>query len=249
MNNGNHILRTLATALVVGLMLSVTSCGPGKSTTRGGRINLNDGATQKVQLVDNHSWVQAHTRILVESPEGNQRFKAQIRSKKDSILWVAISDDLIGLRVGKAVVYDDSAAFSSTLLGIKWSGSSSDLADMVGIEMPFEYLDEILRGQLIGVEEPLKFRYNGFSQKWTVNYHISDSRSVEALLNTKFQLVQLRIIDAAETVTIKYEDYDEVTGYPQKLTLSLLSNSAYKVRITVSDYSTEGPYHLPFKFD
>ena len=52
----------------------------------------------------------------------------EVRSKQDSILWTAISDDMIGLRVGKCIVIEDSAAFTSTLLGLDWTGSASDLA-------------------------------------------------------------------------------------------------------------------------
>ena len=49
---------------------------------------------------------------------------------------MGISDDMIGLRVGKAIVIEDSAAFTSTLLGLDWTGSAHDLAGMTGVEVP-----------------------------------------------------------------------------------------------------------------
>ena len=99
------------------------------------RENIGEGTSRKIIVEDKFSWTQAFTKISANTPDGEQRFRVQIRSKQDSILWAAISDDMIGLRVGKAIVIRDSAAFTSTLLGMEWTGSAADLATITGIDL------------------------------------------------------------------------------------------------------------------
>ena len=83
------------------------------------REKIGDGTSRKILVEDKFSWTQVFTKISASTPDGEQQFRVQIRSKQDSILWAAISDDMIGLRVGKAIVIGDSAAFTSTLLGME----------------------------------------------------------------------------------------------------------------------------------
>jgi len=107
------------------------------------REKINDGVSRKIIVEDKFEWAQIFTRIEANTPDGEQKFRVQVRSKKDSLLWAAISDDMIGLRVGKAIVIEDSAAFTSTLLGLDWTGSAQDLAGMTGVEVPFQYLNRL----------------------------------------------------------------------------------------------------------
>ena len=109
-----HILRITA-HLFVGVALAVlTGCGGPLSVEKPlRREKISDGVSRKIIVEDRFAWTQIFTRISAETPDGEQRFRVQVRSKHDSILWAAISDDLIGLRVGKAIVINDSAAFSS----------------------------------------------------------------------------------------------------------------------------------------
>ena len=117
-----HILR-IVTPLFVGIALAVlTGCGGPLSVEKPlRREKISDGVSRKIIVEDRFAWTQSFTRISAETPDGEQRFRVQVRSKQDSILWAAISDDMIGLRVGKAIVINDSAAFSSTLLGVEWT--------------------------------------------------------------------------------------------------------------------------------
>ena len=242
-----HVIRTIA--LVVGASLMLTNCGkPISPENPLKREKINDGVSRKILLEDGFAWTQSFARITAYTPEGEQRFKVQVRSKQDSILWAAISDDMIGLRVGKAIVIKDSAAFTSTLLGLDWTGSASDLAGVTGIEVPFQYLNRILRGQLIGWDEALKYRFNADRDLWMSDYELGSDRQVRAALDRDLFLAELIIQDPTEIAQIKYLEWDERTRYPRQIELTLVSRPEYKVVIEITDIRTEGPYNTPFSF-
>ena len=234
---------------VFSAVLLLVSCGkPITPENPIKREKINDGVNKKILLEDNFAWVQSFARITAQTPDGEQRFKVQIRSKQDSILWTAISDDMIGLRVGKCIVIKDSAAFTSTLLGLDWTGSASDLAGVTGIEVPFQYLNRIMRGQLIGWDEALRYRFNADRDLWMSEYELSSKRNVRVALDRDLYLSEIIIQDPAEIAQIKYFEYDERTRYPKKIELTLVSRPEYKVVIDISDIRTEGPYNTPFSF-
>lgn len=242
-----HVIRTIA--LVGGASLMLTNCGkPISPENPLKREKINDGVSRKILLEDGFPWTQSFARITAYTPEGEQRFKVQVRSKQDSILWAAISDDMIGLRVGKAIVIKDSAAFTSTLLGLDWTGSASDLAGVTGIEVPFQYLNRILRGQLIGWDEALKYRFNADRDLWMSDYELGSDRQVRPALDRDLFLAELIIQDPTEIAQIKYLEWDERTRYPRQIELTLVSRPEYKVVIEITDIRTEGPYNTPFSF-
>ena len=248
MRNRQRQISTLATHLIMGVALAVlTGCGGPLSAEKPlRREKISDGVSRKIIVEDRFAWTQSFTRISAETPDGQQRFRVQIRSKQDSILWAAISDDMIGLRVGKAIVINDSAAFSSTLLGVEWTGSANDLAGVTGIEVPFQYLNRLLRGQLIGTNEAMRYRYDGNGDHWVTQYAISRGRAVTIALDRDLHMSYVLIEDPLESVFIQYKSVDEETGYPTEITITVKSQPDYKVTIEVTEIRTGGPFNTPF---
>ena len=248
MRNRQRQISTLATHLIMGVALAVlTGCGGPLSVEKPlRREKISDGVSRKIIVEDRFAWTQSFTRISAETPDGQQRFRVQIRSKQDSILWAAISDDMIGLRVGKAIVINDSAAFSSTLLGVEWTGSANDLAGVTGIEVPFQYLNRLLRGQLIGTNEAMRYRYDGNGDHWVTQYAISRGRAVTVALDRDLHMSYVLIEDPLESVFIQYKSVDEETGYPTEITITVKSQPDYKVTIEVTEIRTGGPFNTPF---
>ena len=242
-----HISR-IVIHLFAGVALAVlTGCGGPLSVEKPlRREKISDGVSRKIIIEDKFTWAQSFTRISAETPDGEQRFRVQVRSKQDSILWAAISDDMIGLRVGKAIVINDSAAFSSTLLGVEWTGSAHDLAGVTGIEVPFQYLNRLLRGQLIGTNEALRYRYDGNGDHWITQYSISSDRTVTVALDRDLHMSFVLIEDPLESVFIQYKSVDEKTGYPNDIEITVKSQPDYKVTIEVTEIRTGGPFNTPF---
>ena len=239
------MLRSIAVLSLWGL----ASCG-GTSTPDNPlrREKIGDGTSRRILVEDPFLWTQSFSSITAVTPDGEQRFRVQVRSKQDSILWAAISDDMIGLRVGKAIVIGDSAAFTSTLLGIDWTGSAEDLAEVTGVEVPFLYLNRLMRGQLIGAEPIMRYKFDADRDLWITEYALSQGRRVEVGLDRDLHANYMVVEDPKETVTIEYLSVDEKTGYPDEMKLTLKTRPEYQVHIKVTEIRTEGPYKTPFSF-
>jgi hypothetical protein len=245
----NYITALLLKAAMIAALWSLSSCGGMISQDKPlRREKISDGTSRRILVEDQFVWTQSFARISASTPDGDQRFKVQVRSKQDSILWAAISDDMIGLRVGKAIVIGDSAAFTSTLLGIDWTGSAEDLAEVTGVEVPFLYLNRLMRGQLIEAEPIMRYKFDGRSDLWKTEYAISRHRRVEVALDRDLHTRFMVIEDPKERVKIDYLKVDERTGYPVEMELTLDSRPEYHVRIEVQEIRTEGPYKTPFSF-
>ncbi len=231
------------------LALLVASCGSTLSVenlSEGEKVK--DGTVRKIEVRDPFVWMQSDA--LIESGDGSgfQSFKVQVRSMQDSILWASIRDGRIGVRIGKAIVIGDSAAFTSTLIAEKWAGSASDLAQRTGIEIPFLYLNRLLRGQLIGTNETLKYLYNDWSESWVARYELEGNVQVQLALNRSLKMKWIEIAAQGELLRVSYLSYDETTGYPTSMKVQIDGRIGNDVLITISDIRTGGPLKTPFSW-
>ena len=135
---------------------------------------------------------------------------------------------MIGLRVGKAIVIEDSAAFTSTIR-VGLDRFRADLAGMTGVEVPFQYLNRLLRGQLISAEPAMRYKFDAKRDLWVTKYAISGNRKVEVDLDRDLRVKHMTITDPTEIVDIEYSNTDERTGYPKMLELTLKSRPSYTV--------------------
>lgn len=210
---------------------------------------IKDGTVRKIAVTDPFVWMQSDALIESGGDESSfQSFKVQIRSMQDSILWASIRDGRIGVRIGKAIVIGDSAAFSSTLIAEKWAGSASDLAQKTGIEIPFLYLNRLLRGQLIGTDETLKYMYNEWSESWVAKYELEGNIHVKLALNRALKMKWIEIAAQGESLRILYDSFDELTGYPTSMKVQIDGALGNDVVITISDIRTGGPLKTPFSW-
>jgi hypothetical protein len=83
-----------------------------------------------------------------------QGFKANVRMKKDSIIWISISPAL-GIEVFRVRITPDSLQYVSKIPDNKYyySGPYEALNDIVHTDLDFEMLQEIFVGNAIGLEK------------------------------------------------------------------------------------------------
>jgi hypothetical protein len=129
---------------------------------------------------------------------------------------------------------------------MEWTGSAADLATITGIDIPFEYLNKLLRGQLIGTETAMRYRFHNASDTWVTKYSLSLGRKVTVSLDPDLRMRHVTIEDKDEVVNIDYTKVDVRTGYPAEMVVTLKSKPEYRVLIEITEIRTEGPYNTPF---
>ncbi|MFM7106290.1 MAG: DUF4292 domain-containing protein [Flavobacteriales bacterium] len=90
----------------------------------------------------------------------SQSFKATVRIRKDSIIWVSIAP-LLGIEMIRLLVTPDSLKYLSKIPDQKfyYFGGISELSEKTGADLSFDVLQNILFGNAFGLEEDdMKFR-------------------------------------------------------------------------------------------
>jgi hypothetical protein len=94
--------------------------------------------------------IDAEYSVMGES----QGFKATIRMKRDSIIWISISPAL-GIEMIRMVVTEDSLKYLSKIPENKfyYLGQFEDINNLVGIGIDFDMLQDLLIGNALGLDK------------------------------------------------------------------------------------------------
>ena len=148
-----HLLPGIWVALIV----LFASCGKTKQLTvreplkdRGAGYLLKRNERNEFRFDNLGLKVSAEVLTLGET----KSFKANIRMKHDSIIWISISPAL-GIEVFRVIVTPDSVKYISKIPDNKYyhEGGYSTISDLAKIELDFEMLQDILVGNAIGLEK------------------------------------------------------------------------------------------------
>ncbi|MDP4827325.1 MAG: DUF4292 domain-containing protein [Flavobacteriales bacterium] len=90
----------------------------------------------------------------VKNADDNQSFKANVRMRKDSIIWISITP-LMGVEMIRAVITPDSVKYVSKVPNNKhyFLGTLHQLTDITKNEITFEMLQAVLVGNAIDINE------------------------------------------------------------------------------------------------
>ena len=92
--------------------------------------------------------------------EESQGFKATLRIRKDSVIWISIAP-LLGIEMFRLLVTPDSLKYISKIPDQKFYfiGGIAELSEKTGADLSFEVLQNILFGNPFGLDEDdMKFR-------------------------------------------------------------------------------------------
>lgn len=136
---------------IIFILLSIYACGPARDTVA--------GAPEKIRmktLLGNMEAAENEFESLAIRYQGNfqnaetdQAFRAEVRILKDSIIWVDLADPFLGIKVARAIIYPDSAAFIQRLSKEYFTGTPRDLQQKLKLEVSFEMLQAVFSGNLV----------------------------------------------------------------------------------------------------
>lgn len=149
--------------VAIGALL-LSACGNNKNTveTREPLKGRTSGFLLKRQERNefNFDWVGMKVDASVKTLGETQDFKANIRMKKDSAIWISISPAL-GIEVLRVLVTPDSVKYLSKIPDNKYYyiGGFEGLSAAIKLDMDFRMLQDLLLGNAIGLDrEEGKFR-------------------------------------------------------------------------------------------
>lgn len=245
---------TKAVCVLCVATLLLTSCGSKKVVAKGD--TASDMSAR--QIIKNHyrndvNFETLRGRVKIDYSDGaaDQGFSVSMRMKKDEAIWLAAS-----LSVVKVLITPERVSFYNKLDNTYFDGDFALLNDLLGTEVNFEMVQNLLLGQSI---VDLK------DQRYTASvaenlYQLKPDRQLELykllfLLepsNFKIALQQLSQPEKGRILNIAYESYQEVEGkvVPDKIVLQAqdgtgLTRIDLEYRNLEFDQNLSFPYSIP----
>jgi hypothetical protein len=152
-------LRYIVLRLIVGIFVAsaLVSCSNERRLANGKplrNLNANQVIAGYVESEFQWDWIGMKINVAVESPEGNQSFKATVRMAQDSAIWMSISPAL-GVEVARIMLSPDSVQFFSKIPGNKfyYQGNYDALGEWADSPLSFADVQAILGGKPMGFDK------------------------------------------------------------------------------------------------
>ena len=235
----------------------------------GGAKKLPEGSPEKISIQ-----TLAKNVVEAENPAGlihikgsgrytaaatGQNFNFDIRAIRDSIIWVDVSAQLLGIKVARAVIYPDSIAMINRLQKTYYTGSLDQLQNVVGTNYTFSQLQAIFFGNLAVAISDLQ--YQGYQPGF---YELRDyptgkdtiivpgkSEFLNILVKPEiFKPGVQRIRKPMENsyIEISYDDFKTVEdiNYPHNITLFYNSFDFLKIALDINSVNLSEIPGVPF---
>ena len=140
MNKFNYIVFTL-------LAILMFNCKSSKTIT-GGEANLNLSTKQllkeSAKSVANFETLQSKLKITYTQDGKEQSYTVNFRAKKDEVIWISAMFSVV-----KALVTPEKVSFYNKLDNTYFEGDYKYLSDLLGTELDFEKVQNLLLGEAI----------------------------------------------------------------------------------------------------
>ena len=189
----------------------------------------------------------------------SQRFRFDIRLRKDSLIWVDLADPLLGLKVARAVIYKDSVAFYNKLNSKYLSGDLSSLQKKIGFEADFGMLMAALSGNLVvPPNDAMQVKFEPGHYLLT-DYDVDPEQGPVQSGGTfheytfdpdTYKASQQKRLEPTrgKTFTLNFDDF-KVQGnnrIPQKIQFEYRHNETTEVELEVRSIDLNGNFGFPF---
>jgi len=227
---GNLLIRLFIAGL---LSISLLSCSTRKkSAVPAGRTESSVSRSERSRILDQvathrHHFVTFNGRAKskIEINRSQYDVTANIRIESDKAIWISVTA-LMGIEAARVLITPDSVKIVNRLEGEYVSQPYAYLHKLVGNELSFSALQQLLTGNVIDSfsnEEP-EIRTNG--KHYSLHAQAGDLEYT-ARLNTDFRPESTELNHAArqQRMEVTYSDY-RTTGehtFPNRMKISVLA--------------------------
>lgn len=197
------------------------------------------------------NYLSSKGQITLKDSNDNLSSGVSIRMKKDSVIWVSVQPGL-GIEAARVMLTQDSVYIVNRLQKEYVAADYAFLRNKLHVDVSFELLQAILVGnyQSQGTEKAMDEgdmqHVQQLRQNLTFDYFIGS-------LNSKLQLLNVQDNNTGNTITVKYDGFEDIGQVPfaHDLAAKVLQKGQTSdftlshSRITVSDEALSFPFSIP----
>ena len=203
------------------------------------------------------------TRSKINFDDGNQRMgaTANIRIKRDSLIWFSVSPGL-GFEVARGLVTRDSLLLMNKLEKSYYAYSFPELSQKLNVNLSYDVLQAALLGDMI---RPLNRRDRIERQEEQILVMQDEPRfnilNYISKANLKLDRVILQDKGSTNSLTVNYDDFKQLSNnvLPYSSTISARYQDKQELKTTTvafkhnkaefSDKALSFPFDIPDKYD
>ncbi|KJS06998.1 MAG: hypothetical protein VR77_02605 [Flavobacteriales bacterium BRH_c54] len=202
-------------------------------------------------------------------------FKAHIRVKKDSAIWVSITP-LLGIEMARVLITKDSVMFLNRIDKQYFVGTFDYINNKFGTDLDYQMLEAVIVGNSIEFEKEEKDIITNVDKKKHA-YYISTEKKRKVRKDLKkdknklkeltqaiwlspetFKIIELILSTpkSDHSLVSKYSDFMELedNSFPQKIDVTLISEKTVNILIDYSKVSIEKEdisfiFKIPAKYE
>ena len=149
--------RSLSLTLLVIVMSAMSACRQPKEVVRETPVKNRTAGYLLKRYAENKyafDWLGMKVDASFGTADNSDSFKATIRMRKDSAIWVSIVPAL-GIEMIRVMITPDSLKYLSKIPENKFYYTSGfdEIGRLIGIDFDFEMLQDLLVGNAIGLEK------------------------------------------------------------------------------------------------
>lgn len=186
-----------------------------------------------------------------------QNFRADIRIIKDSLIWIELSEALLGIKAARGVIYKDSVAFINKIERSYIAGSMEYFNKKYETEVDFYMLQNLLLAKPIrklDTQEEMKLV---LLEKVYQLYYLPELDPLFKFTQpnfyfeidpTDFHINKQEAVDGQYKVSASYDQFSQVgdTNYPSKLLLDLIFETPIKLELQYKEILAKQELRVPF---
>ncbi|WP_340201169.1 DUF4292 domain-containing protein [Ascidiimonas sp. W6] len=236
------------------LLMLFSGCASNKVLT----IGSVDKKLSARTIVKNHysnqlDFKTVRGRIKVDYEEGNasQSFGLSFRMEKDKAIWMSAT-----LSVVKVLITPNRVSFYNKLENNYFDGDFSFISNMLGAELDFEKVQNLLLGQAIFDLKKESFKAavanNNYELKPTKDFSLFKRLFLLEPRNFKMSIQQISQPEEYRVLNVNYKTYQNVEGkvFPDKIVVTALEENkevkiALEYRNIQFDERVSFPYTIP----
>ena len=250
------------------IALSLFACkNQEKAKRKDLKVNKTEYLLEQLTRKQFHfNYFTAKAGVKVYKDDKKTPFKANIRIKKDSIIWISITPAL-GIEVARIMITTDSVKVINRIERNYFVGDYAYISKRFNIEMEFNLIQSILVGNAIAFEDDEKIKlavdkemyYIGNLKKRKANKADDKPKKIE---KQKEEVISLWVdqstfkinkflfsdLTANRFITGKYNQFKLVNDqlFPHDVTFDFQSEKPAKVELDYSKVSLDGPLKFSF---
>lgn len=191
------------------------------------------------------SWVKIDAVVDLLQKGNSNSAVAEIRMRQDSILWVELSDRVIGIKAARAFAMADTVAFYNRIDQTYFAGSYSYVEKKLGTTLPFSYIFQVFQGQPFLVDGDIEV----VNEHYILTQKTASGEAFLAEIEPKnLDCVHQEFVSATDVLKVFYSDYKFINGYrfPHKINVEVTGRQNLKANFVVTAIESNGPYKMPF---